>query len=264
MTKICSFMKYLNSNIRHLRNLKNLSQEKFADELGWTKSSLGSYEESRSEPSIDRLCQLSDYAKIPIDVLIKNDLRLANTTTFIEIGNKRILFPITVNAENENMIEIVPVKASAGYANGYDDPEYISNLEKISLPFLKSGKYRAFPIKGDSMLPMKSGDIIVGNFIENFASVKTGKTYIIVTANDGIVYKRVFKPKGNLNVLQLVSDNKMYEPYTLHWKEIIEIWAFSCCINRNEFDQQEIKLSTISTLLENLNVEVKELEKILK
>ena len=41
------------------------------------------------------------------------------------------------------------------------------HLEKIKLPFLPTGKHRAFPIKGDSMLPMKSGSYVVGCFIED-------------------------------------------------------------------------------------------------
>ena len=43
-------MKPIQANIKHLRSLKKLSQERFADDLGWTRSVVGSYEEGRSEP----------------------------------------------------------------------------------------------------------------------------------------------------------------------------------------------------------------------
>ena len=148
-------MKFIQANIRHLRTSKGYSQEQIAEELGWTRSMIGSYEEGRSEPSIDRLIALSNYFDIPIDILVKNDLRIAKDTSFIEVGNKRVLFPITVNEINEDLIDIVPAKASAGYMEGYADPEYIEQLEKIKLPFLPTGTHRAFPIKGDSMLPVK-------------------------------------------------------------------------------------------------------------
>ena len=42
----------------------------------------------------------------------------------------------TIETDIEKTIEIIPVKASAGYLNGYDDPEYIEHLDKIKLPFL--------------------------------------------------------------------------------------------------------------------------------
>jgi len=51
-------MKKIQVNIKQLRSLKGLSQEQFADELGWTRSMVGSYEEGRSEPSIDKLIDL--------------------------------------------------------------------------------------------------------------------------------------------------------------------------------------------------------------
>jgi hypothetical protein len=40
---------------------------------------------------------------------------------------------------------------------GYADPEFIG-LQRISLPFLKNGKYRAFPVT-DSMPPHKEGSL---------------------------------------------------------------------------------------------------------
>ena len=77
-------MKPIQINIKHLRTLKKFSQERFAEELKWTRSMVGSYEEGRSEPPIDRLIDVSSYFNIPIDILVKNDLRLAKNTSFID------------------------------------------------------------------------------------------------------------------------------------------------------------------------------------
>jgi len=169
-------MKPIQINIKHLRMLKKFSQERFAEELQWTRSIVGSYEEGRSEPPIDRLIDLSNYFNIPIDILVKNDLRLAKSTSFIDIGSKRVLFPVTVNENNEDLIEIIPAKASAGYLEGYADPEYIEQLQKIKLPFLPTGTHRAFPIKGDSMLPVKDGSFIVAKFVKDINDGKDGRT----------------------------------------------------------------------------------------
>ena len=97
-----NILKPIQVNIKHLRTLRKLSQERFADELKWTRSVVGSYEEGRSEPPIERLIDLSNYFDIPIDILVRKDLRRAKDTSFIEVGNKRVLFPITVNEENED------------------------------------------------------------------------------------------------------------------------------------------------------------------
>jgi transcriptional regulator with XRE-family HTH domain len=248
-------MKPIQANIKHLRALKKLSQEHFADDLGWSRSMVGSYEEGRSEPPIERLIDLSNYFNIPIDILVRKDLRKAKDTSFIEVGNKRVLFPVTVNENNEDLIEIIPAKASAGYLSGYDDPEYIEQLQKIKLPFLPTGTHRAFPIKGDSMLPVKDGAFVVAKFVEDVNDIKNGRTYIVLTKDDGLVYKRVYSA-DNENLLLLSSDNKSYKPYFVSKETILELWEFTCCINTQEYDEKELKLSSIMTMFQELKVEL--------
>lgn len=249
-------MKHIQVNIKHLRALKKLSQEHFADDLGWSRSMVGSYEEGRSEPPIERLIDLSNYFNIPIDILVRKDLRKAKDTSFIEVGNKRVLFPVTVNEDNEDLIEIIPAKASAGYLSGYDDPEYIEQLQKIKLPFLPTGTHRAFPIKGDSMLPVKDGAFVVAKFVEDVNDIKNGKTYIVLTKDDGLVYKRIYLTEDDSNDLLLSSDNKAYKPYLVSKEGILELWEFTCCINTQEYDEKELKLSSIMTMFQELKVEL--------
>ncbi|OGS69021.1 MAG: XRE family transcriptional regulator [Flavobacteria bacterium RIFCSPLOWO2_12_FULL_35_11] len=257
-------MNYLSQNIKHMRTLKGLTQEQFAEDLKVSRSRISSYEENRALPPVEFLIDLSDYFKIPIDILIKNDLSGAKDVSFIEIGNRRVLFPITVDGTNEDLIEIIPIEASAGYLRGYADPEYIEHLEKIKLPFLPTGTHRAFPIKGDSMLPVKSGSYIVARFVEEIGDLKNGKTYIVLTLNDGIVYKRVFNKIAENNMLLLVSDNKKYDPYYVPVDEILELWEFTCSINTQEYEEHELKISSIAVMLNQLGIELKALEKSIK
>jgi transcriptional regulator with XRE-family HTH domain len=257
-------MKIISKNIKHLRTLKSLSQEGLAEELKVTRSRIGSYEENRSSPTLEFLIDLSTYFKIPIDILLKNDLTKTKDLSFIEIGNKRILFPIVVDEQNENLIEVISVEASAGYLLGYDDPEYIEQLEKIKLPFLPTGKHRAFPIKGDSMLPMKNGSYLVAEFVEDLMDVKSGTSYIIVTKNDGMTYKRVYNQIEDKGTLLLKPDNKEYQAYEVPISEVLELWKFTCSINTQEYDEHELKLSSIVQMFHGLGVELKQLETSLK
>ncbi len=257
-------MNYLSNNIKHIRTLKKLTQEQFAEELKVSRSRISSYEENRAIPPVDFLIDLSDFFKIPIDILIKNDLSKTKDANFIAVGNGRVLFPITVDSANEDLIEVIPVEASAGYLRGYSDPEYIEHLNRIKLPFLPMGKHRAFPIKGDSMLPVKSGSYIVARFIEDVRDVKNGKTYIVITLNDGIVYKRVYDKMDEHQMLLLVSDNKRYDPYYVPADEILELWEFTCSINTQEYEEHELNISSIAGMLNQLGVELKALEKSLQ
>ena len=254
-------MSNLSKNIKHLRGLKKLTQESLAEELLVTRSRISSYEENRSSPTIDFLIDFSNYFKLPIDILIKNDLTKAKDVSFIEVGNKRVLFPITVDSENENLIEVVPSKASAGYLLGYDDPEYIEQLEKIKLPFLPTGKHRAFPIKGDSMLPMKDGSYVVAEFVEDIKEAKSGHSYIVVTKDDAMTYKRLENLIEEKQSFLLKPDNPTYQSYEVPVTEVLELWKFTCSINTQEYEEHELKLSSIIQMFNGLGVELEALKK---
>ncbi|WP_298765691.1 LexA family transcriptional regulator [uncultured Polaribacter sp.] len=251
----------LSKNIKHLRNLKKLTQEALAEELNVTRSRISAYEENRSLPTIEFLIDFSKYFKIPIDIIVKNDLTKATDVSFIEVGNKRVLFPISVDSDNENLIEIVPSKASAGYLLGYDDPEYIEQLEKIKLPFLPTGKHRAFPIKGDSMLPMKDGSYVVAEFVEDIKNAKSGLSYIVITKDDGMTYKRVYNQVKEKQTFLLKPDNTAYQPYEISVSEVLELWQFTCSINTQEYEEHELKISSIIQMFTSLGVELEALKK---
>ncbi len=254
-------MKNLSKNIKHLRSLKKLTQEALSEELSVTRSRISSYEENRSSPTIEFLIDFSEYFKLPIDIIVKNDLTKAKDVSFIEVGNKRVLFPIAIDDNNENLIEVVPSKASAGYLLGYDDPEYIEQLEKIKLPFLPTGKHRAFPIKGDSMLPMKDGSYLVAEFVENIKEAKSGYSYIVVTKDDGMTYKRLENLVEEKQSFLLKPDNTSYQPYEVPVSEILELWKFTCSINTQEYEEHELKLSSIINMFNELGVELEALKK---
>jgi hypothetical protein len=97
--------------------------------------------------------------------------------------------------------------------------------------------------------------------VEDINNVKEGKTYIVLTLNDGIVYKRVFNKIEEHQMLLLASDNKKYNPYYVPIEEVLELWEFTCSINTQEYDEHELKLSSIANMLTQLGVELKELEK---
>ncbi|MFP9117171.1 helix-turn-helix transcriptional regulator [Flavobacterium sp. RNTU_13] len=98
----------------------------------------------------------------------------------------------------------------------------------MSLPFLNKGKYRAFPIEGDSMPPHREGSFVIGEYMENKADIKAGSTYVLLTKDEGIVYKRVHA--FNKNIVFLSSDNKAYKTYGVKFTDVIEVWKFACSL----------------------------------
>lgn len=248
----------ISKNIKHLREIKKLSQEALAMNLGITRARLTTYENGRNEPPISILISLSDYFHISIDALLKGDLTKTDLQALMKVGKNRILFPVTMDKEGDDYVEIIPAKAMAGYLRGYADPEYIERLQKMKLPFLPTGKHRAFPIKGDSMPPLKEGSYIVGKYVESLREIRNGNTYVLLTRDDGIVYKRIFA--NNDGTLVLSSDNKTYPPYKVNAEDVLEVWEYTCAINTSAYKEDELNPESIMTMFRSLQVQIEKIK----
>ncbi len=228
---IPNFMSKIPSNIKFLRKKKGLTQQQFADEIGIKRSLVGAYEEERAEPKYDLLKKIAEYFEVSIDDFINEVINEKwSPKPKGNPANLRVL-SISVDKDDNENIELVPLKASAGYLNGYADPEYVAKLPKFYLPMFKQGTYRAFEIKGDSMLPLVTGTVIIGEYVENWADVKTAETYVIISKNEGIVYKRIGSKFKDNKKLKLMSDNPVYDPYEIGGEDILEIWKAKAYIS---------------------------------
>src|SRR3954470_4083026 len=207
-------MSIANKNMKYLRKLRGWTQEEFAQKLRIKRSLLGAYEEERAEPRIDVLEVVCDIFKLTLDEILRKDLS-DNKGNYIA---KRRAIKL---AGGRPDIPFVPVKAAAGYLAGYGDPEFVDELNTFTLPMLTGGNYRAFEIIGDSMLPTPSGSVIVGEKVDNLEEAKTNMPYIVVSKNEGIVFKRILKSNRNKNKITLVSDNPAFQPYQVNAEDIL-------------------------------------------
>lgn len=247
-------MSVAGKNLKYLRKLRGWTQEEFAAKLKIKRSLLGAYEEERADPRIEVLEIVSSIFKITLDELLLKDVAAAKGTSYLE--KRRQLKMSSTVAD----IQFVPVKAAAGYLAGYADPEFIDELNTFTLPMMAAGNYRAFEIVGDSMLPTQSGSVIVGERLEDMENLKTSHTYIVVSRNEGIVYKRVLKSNRTKNKVTLVSDNPVYEPYQVNTEDILEIWQAQMIIAKANV-QQRWDVNQLASLVNNLQEQVTTLKK---
>jgi phage repressor protein C with HTH and peptisase S24 domain len=161
---------------------------------------------------------------------------------------------------DRNVIHFVPVKAAAGYLAGYADSEFIDELNTFTLPMLAGGNYRAFEIIGDSMMPTPSGSIIVGEKVDDSEDLKNDQAYIVVSRNEGIVYKRIVKNNRLKNKLTLVSDNPQYQPYQVNAEDIVELWQAQMVISKVSA-QQRWDMNSLASMVNNLQSQVTTLKK---
>ncbi|HNU78251.1 MAG: helix-turn-helix domain-containing protein [Prolixibacteraceae bacterium] len=223
-------------NIKFLRKRKDRTQDEVAEALGMKRSTLSGYENEVAMPAIPALIQFSDYYGIAVDTLVKVDLTALNghqlymlehgEDVFLRGGKLRVL-ATTVDRQNRDNIELVPEKAKAGYTRGFFDPEYINELPRYQLPFLPPDrKYRTFQISGDSMLPIPEGAWVTGEFVQDWLSLPDGEACIVLTLDEGIVFKIVENKIRGDGTLRLISLNPVYEPYSVNVAEVREIWRF--------------------------------------
>lgn len=256
-------MSNIHENIKHLRKQAGLTQEQLSEKIGIKRSVIGAYEEGRAEPGVANLILFADFFKVSVDELIGSKFKKSEKGGSKKNGksnsedNLKIL-SITVDKDNKENIHFVPHKAAAGYLNGYADPEFIAELPKVYLPIFPEGSYRAFEIRGDSMLPIVPGSIIVGKFVEDWDNVKKTKTYIVVTHNEGIVYKRLVQLE-NKHSFSLISDNPLYPAYEVEEEEISEIWEAKAFIS-TEFPGGDNSLRSLNEIVSDLKEEVQRLK----
>lgn len=246
-------MAIANQNLKYLRKLRGWTQEEFANKIGIKRSLVGAYEEERAEPNYEVLETVSDLFKVTIDDLLRKDL---SETKGSYLAKRRQL---KMMAET-NVIHFVPVKAAAGYLNGYADPEFLDELNTFTLPMLTSGTYRAFEIVGDSMLPTPSGSVIVGEKVHDLEEVKNNQAYIVVSKSEGVVYKRILKSNRSKNKLTLVSDNPAYQPYQVNAEDVLECWSAQLVISKVA-QGQRWDVTNLASLVSNLQDQVNNLKK---
>jgi len=228
---------HFSTNIKLLRKRKGRTQGDVAGTLSINRSTYNNYENRVAKPGVDTLVAFSEYFGVSIDTLVKVDLTklLESQLSQLEKGydvyirgsNLRVL-ATTVDQENEENIELVAEKAKAGYTNGFADPEFIRILPAFKLPFLsKEKKYRTFQINGDSMLPIPHGSYVTGEFIQNWEYIRNGEACIVLTLNEGIIFKIVENMIEENGMLRLHSLNPIYVPFSIHISEIKEVWKFT-------------------------------------
>jgi len=257
-------MSNISANLKYLRKKNGLTQQQFADNMEIKRSLIGAYEEDRAEPKYDLLKKIAEYFELTIDEFINEKINDNWKPKPKSQGSNLRVLSISVDKDDNENIELVPVKASAGYLNGFSDPQYIQELPRFQLPIpsLKQGTYRAFEINGDSMLPIQSGSIIIGEYLENWNDIKIGDTYVIISKNEGVVYKRAGNKFKEDRELKLISDNKVYDPYAIPAEDILEIWKAKAYFSTALPDPTpEPTIETLSTMMAQMQKSISQLNK---
>ena len=257
-------------NLKFLRERRKMTQQDLAGRLSATRSKINALESGQTKsPTLEDFLNVSELFGISIDSLIRvelsrlGELKLreleAGNDVYIKGGNLRVL-AISVDRNNNENVEYVPVKAKAGYRTGYNDPDFIATLPKYSLPNLPgSGTFRIFPTMGESMAPIPEGSDVIAQYVADWTTIKP-ETPCIVILKEGqdFVFKLV--TLGQEGKLLLKSLNPLFEPYTVQAEEVLEIWAFYAYTSR-EIPEQETDMRQLMRMMAKMQTDIRELQK---
>ncbi|MCE7056286.1 LexA family transcriptional regulator [Algoriphagus sp. AGSA1] len=255
------------ANLKFLRKRRKFSQDELAEKLGMTRVKLNSLENGHTKsPSIDDLLLCADFFRMSVDTLLRielsrlSELKIRDLEAGNDIymaGSKMRVLATTVNLTNEDNIEMVPVKAKAGYMEGYGDPEFISTLPVFNLPtFPKDKKYRMFQTEGDSMLPIPDGAYVIGSFLMDWKLAKE-TACVVVTENEGISFKMVSFSEEKKS-FSLRSLNPLYSTYEVNAEEVREIWKFEATLSK-ELPTETLTLQQIGLGIAEINRKLEDL-----
>lgn len=260
---------YFSTNIKLLRKRRGRTQDDVAHALDMKRSTLSGYENQAAQPGLETLMKFSVYYNVAIDTLVKVDLSDLSEReleqlergydVYIKGSNLRVL-TTTIDRENRENIELVSEKAKAGYSTGFADPEYIRVLPAFQLPFLSNNKkYRSFQISGDSMLPIPDGSYVTGEYVIDWHYIRSHQPYIILTREEGVVFKIVENRLKEEGLLRLHSLNTLYEPYELSANEIREVWKFVHYIS-SKMPEANREHDQLAETVKSLQKEVKSIQ----
>lgn len=259
---------FIQSNIKFLRKRRGRTQDEVSNFLGMKRSTYAGYENGVAEPGINELRLFSDYFRISMDTLVRIDLASMTESQMRQLedgfdvyikGSQLRILATTVDKMNRDNIELVTVKAKAGYKRGYSDPEYIRELPVFQLPFLSpERKYRTFQISGDSMKPIPDQSYVTGEFVENWEYLKNGDPCIILTKDEGLVFKLIEKDFRHKQFI-LHSLNREYQSFVVAIEEITEIWKFIHYISSEMPEKVPVEHELFAAIA-NLKKEVEEIK----
>ena len=76
------------------------------------------------------------------------------------------------------------------------------------------------------MPPVVEGSYVVGEYVQNWMTIRSGTPCIVITKDEGIVFKVVHNLLESQQSFQLCSTNTFYKPYLVNANDVLEIWKF--------------------------------------
>lgn len=185
---------YFKENVRFLRKLRGISQNEFADDLGYKSfTTVQKWEDGTSYPSLPVVSQIADYFQVSLEMLVYMNLSaiMSHMTAVPVLGTVRT-GPGILAVENIQGWEYVPESEHAG------------------------GEYFYLSVVGDSMKNARihEGDLL---YCRKQSTVEHNEIAVVLMNDEEATCKRVLF-KDDFLVLQ--PENPDYDPMVFTQEEV--------------------------------------------
>ncbi len=190
---------YLNNNVKHLRNIKGISQQSLADKIGVDRSTISRIENGEIETTIDNAIKLAKVLNVDLNELVAKDLIAFDNASIIDISSDTIQIPV-----------LGSIKAGTPIEAQEDILEYVD----IPKDWTKGGKqFYGLKISGDSMYPKyNENDIVIFERIEDFVSAQKKDCAVMVNGFDA-TFKNVTITENGITLVPLnINNSDNYQP----------------------------------------------------
>lgn len=169
-------------NLKKLRLNKKISQQKFADIIGVSRSTIAMWETGGSQPDNDNLKRIANYFNVSVDYLLGREPQ----DTAISTRKKGIKIPVLGRVQAG-----IPVEAI----------EEILDYEEITEEMASQGEFFGLKIRGDSMLPrMVEGDVII---VRKQSNVDSGDIAVVLVNGNDATVKKIRKTESGIELVPL-------------------------------------------------------------
>lgn len=182
-------------NLKQLRHERGYSQQKLAQKLNVSRSTVAMWETGSSEPSLQMIQRIADVLSVSVAELFGEPADPS--------AHKGILIPVLGCVQ-------------AGLPN--EAVEDVLDYEEITPELASTGEFFALRVRGDSMEPrMVEGDVVI---VRKQDDAGSGDIVVALVNGDEATIKRLKKrPEGIL----LIANNPAYEPMFFSNREIREL-----------------------------------------
>ncbi len=190
--------------LKELRQSKNLTQNKLAEKLGLSRSTIAMYETEGSEPDLKTLTSIASFFGVSIDYLMGREPD--KNVKGVQLNRTVVKIPVFGRIPAGVPIEMI-------------EDSFIEDEEEIPAGWLTGGnEYFALKVRGESMMPkFEDGDVLI---LKKQDDCESGAFCAVSINHTECTFKKVLKKSNGITLMPL---NPEFEPLFFTNQEVADL-----------------------------------------